>query len=236
MLATKRHQFILKRDGLKVRFVPEKDRLQHLLLRNFACSSFNHYNRIAGTANNDVQTAVGHLGHTRIDDKHVIDEADTHRRNGAGKGNLGAAQSRGRTNQCANVRIVVLVGREDGRNDLRFPPESLRQKWPETPIHEARRESRLLGGSSFTTDEAAGYLACGVELLFVINRQGHEIHSPNGLRCKARRHENDGVSVANENGGIGLLSEAARLHAECAPRERALHESGHITSSIPVCR
>ncbi len=74
-----------------------------------------------------------------------------------------------------DVGGVLLVAREDGRDDLRVVAVALGEERPARAVDEARGEDLLVALAPLALEEAAGDLARGERLLDVVAGEGEEV-------------------------------------------------------------
>src|SRR4030095_14384908 len=101
-----------------------------------------------------IKIALGPWGVRRVRDEFAFDPANAHSADWAGKRNIRNAQR----SRCAidrqNVRIILAVGAEQNRDDLRVVKVSLWKERPQRPIDHARRERFLFRGTTFALEVA----------------------------------------------------------------------------------
>ena len=113
-------------------------------------------------------------------------------------------------------RVVHLVGREDGEDDLDVVAVVLREERPQRAVGQPGGEDRVLGGPALALDEAAGDLAGGVHLLFELDLEREEVDAfARLLRC-GRGRQDDGLAVGHQDRAAGLFRHAARLQGQRA--------------------
>ena len=81
-------------------------------------------------------------------------------------------------------------------------------------------------GAPFSAEEAAGYPSYGVQTLLVVNCKGKEV-DVSGKWGGAGCGEEDGITVANGDGTIGLESEPPGLDGKGIVANLALNGMGH---------
>ena len=146
-----------------------------------------------------------------VDDELAIDAAYAHGANGGAEGNVGESQ-RGRGGIDANdVGIVLLVGGEDQRDDLRLVAESIGEERADGAVDLTAGENFLLAGPAFALDESAGNAAAGVGVLAVVNGEWEEVDALPGVGRGHCGGQNDGFARGNQCGARGLLGHAAGL-------------------------
>src|SRR5690606_16607728 len=133
---------------------------------------------------------------------------------------LGHLERDRRAEQRDDVRVVLLVRREDEARDLRLVHEALGEERADRAVDLARREDLLLARPTLALEEAARDLARGVALLAVLDREREE--GEMGRRVLHRgRAEHDGVAELDQAGALRELRHAAELEREGPARELA---------------
>ena len=121
-----------------------------------------------------------------------------------------AALARG---EREHVGGVLLVAREDRRDDLRVVLEALGEERAARPVDDAAGEDLLVALATLALEEAAGDLAGGERLLDVVAGEREEVEA-GALVAADGGDEDDAVAVGDEDGAVGLLGEAAGLEDE----------------------
>src|SRR5690606_8302920 len=133
-----------------------------------------------------------------VDAELTVDAPDADRGDRTVERDIRDGQRRRRAAQRDHVGVAVLLGREDGRDDLGLVAPALRDQRPDRSVDETRGEDLLLGGLSFALEKAAGDLPGGERLLLVVDGEGQEIDSLTRGRCGRGRDQDDRVAVADE--------------------------------------
>ena len=126
-------------------------------------------------------------------------------------GTLGDREGRRGAGDGQHVAVVLDVGGEHERDDLRLVAPSGGEERPDRAIDEPAREHFLLARLAFALEETAGNPAGRVRVLTVVDRQRQEIDAFARVRRGTGGHEDHGVARANDNGAVGLLGQPARL-------------------------
>ena len=90
-----------------------------------------------------------------------------------------------------------------GQNDLDVVAVVLREQRAQRAIRETRGQNRVLGWPTFALDEAAGDLARGVHLLFVLDLEREEVDSFARLLGCDDGGQDDGLAVAHHDRAVG---------------------------------
>src|SRR5262249_61245972 len=104
---------------------------------------------------------------------------------GPGDGDAGEAEGARGPVHREDVRVVLLVSRDDQADHLDLVPESVGKQGPDRPVDETRRERLLLDGSALALEIAAGDSPAGVRALTILYGKPEEVLPP--LRAP-RRH------------------------------------------------
>ena len=105
----------------------EFDGVYHPIFFNLVGSSLDHDDRLSRADYHQIQLAFAHFAVGGIDDKFVVQQADTHRSDRSVKGNVGNGQRGGCAIDRGNIGIVLGIGREHQGDDLGLIAESLRE-------------------------------------------------------------------------------------------------------------
>jgi hypothetical protein len=116
---------------------------------------------------------------------------------------------------------VDVIDREDGHDDLNLVAHALGERGTQRPVDEPAQQRRILGGTTFTAEEAAGELADGVHALFDIDGQGEEVEAFARMRAGGGGDEHLGFADGREDRASGELGEATCFETERDPRDLA---------------
>ena len=150
---------LLEADELRVDVLADAYRLQHQRLGHLVGTGLHHDHGVAGPRHHEVYIAVIELGEGGVDHKLAVDVADASAGYRSIEGYIGYDEGGGGAGDRQNVRVVLLVGGEDGADHLDFVPHAFGEERPQRPVGEAIGDDRLASGPSFAAEEAAGYLA-----------------------------------------------------------------------------
>ncbi len=187
------------------------ERLDHLFFGDFLRARFDHHDRIVAARHDQIEAAAAALLESRIDQELAIDQPYPHAGDGAREGNARERERRRGAGDRQDVAVVLDVGGEHERNDLRLVPPSGGEERPDRAVDEAAREHFLLTRFAFALEEAARNPAGRVGVLTVVDRQRQEIDAFARVRRRTGGHEDHGVARAHDNGAVGLLGQPARL-------------------------
>jgi len=206
--------------------VAEQDGVEDDVFRQLVGAGLNHHDGIVGAGDGEVQRRDLALLFGRVDDKLIVDAADAHARNRSHERDVGDGQGARCANHGGELRRVVLLDGEDGRDDLDVVAEAFREQRADWAVNQARAEDGVARRASLALDEASRDLACRIHLLFVVDRQREEVDAFARLSRGRGRDEHDGIAIAHEDGAIGLLRELSVLDDERAACEfhlKAIH-------------
>src|SRR5437870_288705 len=175
--------------------VRQRQRVEHHLLAYAPCARLDHEDGIGRPGDHEVEVGIAYLRHRRVDDDLAVDVAHAHRSDRALERYVGDHEGAGTAVDAEDRRIVLLVDRQHGRDDLHVEAKALRKQRAQRTVGEPRGEDGLLAGPSFAAHERAGDLAGGVQLLFVIAREREEVDPLPRLLRHHGRAQHDGVAL-----------------------------------------
>ena len=135
------------------------------------CRTLDHDHIVFGADVNKIEIALCALRVRRVRDELSFDAANAHGADRAGKRNIRNGQRGGCAVHRQNVRIVLAVGAEQDRDDLRIVKVSLWKERPYRPIDHARGERFLFRGTTFALEVAAREFSDCCGLFAIINRE-----------------------------------------------------------------
>ena len=191
--------------------VGKPDSVQHLNFRNLVGAGFYHHDGFLGACYGQVDVRLCSLLQRRVDDELAVHSADTDGTGGTIPGNVRNRDGYGRSDHGHDVSLTVRIYGHDGGYNADVVIESLGEQRTERTVHEAAAQYGLLTGSSFSSDEAAGHLACSIHLLFIVAGQGEEIRSLSWLLGRAYGYVNYGIAVTHPDLAVCLLADLADL-------------------------
>src|SRR4051812_12941790 len=206
--------------------LPEEEGLDHRVLVDFLGAAFHHEDRVAGCRHDHVEVALRPLLLAGIGDELAAHPADAHPSEGEREGDVARRQRIGSAGQREDVRVVLVVRGEDGRDDLRLVLVALREEWPAASVDEAGDEGLALSEPSFAPEEASRDPARRREPLLVAPRQGEEIEALLLLLRAHRRDEHHAVAGADDYRAVGLFGEISRLDRDGLVPDLGGHRSG----------
>jgi hypothetical protein len=208
-------EIVDRRDDLPDGRVRGIQRLDHLLLGHLLRARLDHDQTVLAAGDNEIELARLALLEGRIDDVLPVDHPDAD----AGNRLLERDLRQGERRRCAGNRehigIVLGIGRQDERDDLRLEPPPRREQGPDRPIDHAAGQHFFFRRLPLALEKAAGDPARRIRVLAVIDRQRKEVDSLARVRRAARGHEHDRITVPDDDGAVRLLGELAGFEAEC---------------------
>ena len=138
----------------------------------------------------------------------------TRRRRSFSGRDLGERERRRRAGDGQDVGVVLSVGREHERDDLRLVAPARGKERPDRPVDDPARQHFLFGRLAFALEEAARNAARCVGVFAVVDRQRQEIDAFARVRRAAGRDEDDRIAVADDDRSVGLLGELAGFESK----------------------
>ena len=227
-LPTSPWRLLLEVDERDHRPVREHDRLGRDILGEDLDAHLDHHDRVAGACDDEVELGVAELGVRRVEDVLAVDVADAHGADRALERDLADRQGGGRGDGAEDVRVVLVVRRQDGDHDLDVVLVALGEQRADGAVREARGERGSLGRAALALDEPARDLAGGVHPLFEVDREREEVEPWAGLGAVGGP-EDHRVAVAEGDRAAGEAGELAGLQVQGATAELDLEcgGSGH---------
>ena len=195
-------------DDLLDRGVAALERLDHLVFRHFLRARFDHHDAVLGAGDDEVERAALPLLEGRVDDEVAVGEADADAGERAALRNARQRQRRRGAGDREHVGVVVGVGRDDERDDLRLAAPAVGEERTDRAIDQAAREHFLLGRLAFALEEPAGDASRGVGVLLVVAGERQEIDPFARVGVRAGGHQHHRVAQADDDGAVGLLGDA----------------------------
>ena len=200
----------------------------------------DHHDRVAGAGDDQVELRVGELAVGRVDDELAVDAADAHGADRARERDLADRQRGRRGDRAEDVRLVLLVGREDRDDELDVVLVALGEERADRAVGQAGGQGRRLGRARLALDEAARDLARGVHPLLELDREREEVEA--GARIgPVGGAEHHGVAVADGDGAAGEAGELAGLDGQRATTELRLeclrqgNDSSLVVEEVTTC-
>ena len=178
-------------------------------LGEFLGRAFDHDDFFSIADIDEVEVAVGAFVMRGVDDELAVDAADAHGADGSGERNVGNAERGRGTVDRKDVRVVLAIGAQEERNDLRVVEIALRKERAQGTIGHARGEDFLFGGTALALEISAGEFANGGCFFFVFDGEREEVLAFFDGGGRDGGDDDDGVAAANGYGAVGEFREFA---------------------------
>jgi hypothetical protein len=119
------------------------------------------------------------------------------------------------TDDRQHVRIVIGVGRQDGRHHLNFIHVMAGEKRADGPVAKAGGQDFLGAWPAFALDESAGELARGVSPFTIIDGEREKVPARNG-RPFHRSDKHNLIAETDQHSPVGLLGQLAGFQTQNA--------------------
>ena len=192
-------------------FVRLGKRVKDDLLADALGAGFDHEDRVRGAGDDEVQLRVRHLRHRRVHDDLTVEVTHPHRADGALERDVRDDKRCRGAVDAQDGRVVFLVDRQHGRDDLHVEPETLREKGSQRSVGETRCEDGGLAGPPLAAHERPRDLARRVQLLLVVAREGEPVDPFPRLFRHDRGAEDHGVALADDHRPVCLFRHATGL-------------------------
>ena len=196
--------------GLGVR---EHEGVDEVGLGRLGGAALHHDDGVARAGDDEVEVAGLEVRDGREDEELALLAGDADADDRAVPRDVGDVERGARARESEDVRLVLLVAGEDGRDDLRVLLVPVREEGAQRAIHDAAGEDLLVALAGLALEEAAGDLAGGVGLLDELAGEREEVQ-PGALLGGDDGDEDHRLAVGDEDGAVGLLGEAAGLERE----------------------
>ena len=131
-------------------------------------------------------------------------------------GNVGNRQSGRRAHNRERVRILLRIGREHHRDDLRLVQEAFGEQRPDRAVDQAAGENLFFGGTSLALDKAARNLSGGVGVFAIIHGQREKRRARLGILGHTSGDQDHRVTGSNDNRAVRLFGHLARFDGDGA--------------------
>jgi hypothetical protein len=226
-------ELLLRLAGLRDEFVDhlgdfdadlpaEFDRFDHHGFGDLIRTGLDHDDRIRVCGDGQVELVLlrEELRPRRVDDELVVTQSDPARAECRRVRHRTQCDRRERRDRRKDVGLVLLVGRENLREDLDLAFESVGEQRPDRPVDDPTAEDLLRRRAAFALEEATGEAASGGRLLAVLDGQREEVDVVALLRA-LRGSEHHRVAVAHHAGAVGELGHAAGFERQQAAADLA---------------
>ena len=190
------------------------ERADDLLFRHFLRAGFDHDQAVLAAGHDEVDLALLALFEGRVDQELPVNQTDANARDRLLERNVREGQCRRRAREREDVGVVLGVGREDERDDLRLESPAGGEQRPNRPVDHAAREHFLLGGLALALEEAAGNASRRVGVFAVIDREREEVDALAWAVGAAGGDEHHRVARADNHRAAGLFGQLARFEPD----------------------
>jgi hypothetical protein len=160
----------------------ELQRLDHDVLWHLVGAGLDHRDGLLGAGHDEVEVALLYLGVRGVEDKVAVERAaDAHGADRAVERQVGEGERRGGADHADGVVRGVLVGDEDGADDLYLVVVVLGEERPYGPVGEPGGQDGPVGRPALALEEAAGDLARRRHPLLYVHAQGRKVAPGRGL-------------------------------------------------------
>ncbi len=195
----------------RLRFlVGEHEAIDEIVLGRLGGAAFDHDDGVARTRDDQIDVALLELIDGRIDDELTVHATDADADDRAVPRDVGDVERGARAGEGEDLGFVLLVAREDGRDDLRVLLETIREERAKGAIHDATGEDLFLALAGFALEEAARDLAGCVRLFDELAGEREEVET-GALVLRDGGDEDHRLAVRDEDGTMRLLGESAGL-------------------------
>ena len=137
----------------------------------------------------------------------VVAEANARSTNRAIKGQARNCQRSRGTDHRRDVRILSLVGGNNGTDHLHFVEETFREQRADRTVDQTRGQGFLLGRPAFALKETAGDTASGVGFFLIVHGQREETLARISLLGTDYGHQHTDSTHVNQHSAGGLTSD-----------------------------
>ncbi len=220
-------------DDLLDRGVRDVQRLDDLRFRHFLRARFDHHEAVFAARDDEIELALLALLERRVHHVLPVHQAHPHAGNRLFEGDAGQRERRGCARDGQDVRVVLGIGRQHQRDDLRFVAPARREQGPDRPVDDAAGQDFLLGRLAFALEEAAGNAAGRVGVFAVVHRQRQEVDAFARACGTAGRDQHHRIAVPDDHGAVGLFGQLARFEGQrlIGYRDFASSHKGSISST-----
>ena len=154
--------------------VGEQHRAEHFVLGELLSFGLHHKNGFAGAGNHHVQPGGFKVRIARIEPIAIVRVAHAGRAQRTLEGNAGKRQRRGGSDHRRDVRVPVLLRRQDRGHHLNLIHEPLGKQGTNGAVDEPGGQGLLLRRTPLPSKKAAGNFAGGIGFLLIVHRERKE--------------------------------------------------------------
>ena len=170
--------------------------------------AFDHHDGLFTRDHDDIGVGVFAFGVCGVGDPFAVDTADADTGNRAFPRQVGKHEGCGSTRNRNDIRFIVGIVADDGRDNLDFVVETFGEKRTARAVDQAADERLVLALTAFAASIRARNAARGIHFFDIFASQREEILIQCGRLC-AGGHDDDGVATLDHHGTVGLFRDAA---------------------------
>ena len=201
-------------DDLLDRGVRGVERGDDLLLGYFLGAGLDHHQAVLAADHDEVELALFALLEGRVDDVLTVDQAHADRGDRLLERHIGQRQRHRGAGDRQHVGVVLLVGGQHQRDDLRLVAPAGREQRPRRAVDHPAGQHFFLSHLAFALEEAAGDTAGRVGVFTVVDGQRKEVDAFARVRRVARGDEDHRIAEANDDRAVRLFGELAGFETE----------------------
>ena len=189
-------------------------RLQHFFFVYLLHLPFHHHDGVLLARHDDIHVAFRRLLHGRVDDERVVHPRYAHLCDGAFERRPGEHQRGGRAHARKHVGVILVVGGNYVRDNLRLVQKAVREQRAKRPVHQPRRQDLLVRRAAFPFNESARNFPPRRKFFAILHGKGKKaLPLPHVFRnhSGAQHH---GVAQPNHGRSACLPRKTARLQRE----------------------
>ncbi len=188
-------------------FVPEDERLDHILFADLFGAGLNHQNGVGSTRNAQIQVGIFNFLISRVGNELPVDTADADSAHRPVPRNIGNHQGGGSRVDGDDIKRIDVIGGKAVENDLNLVAHVLIEQRAQRTVNQAGGQNDITRGTSFTAEERTRDAPAGVHAFFILNGEGEEILPLFRLRAHGSRGENDRITDSHGDGTARLTGE-----------------------------
>ena len=194
----------------------EGDGAQHDVFAQLLGFRLDHQHAFLGAGDDQVQSAVAHLLHQRVQDVLAVDVGHPGGAHRAEERHAGDGQRRRGRHQGDDVGVVFQVMAQNGADDLHFVLEIVMEQRPDRPVDQAAGQRLTLAGPAFALEKTAGDLTGGERLFLVVHGQWEEVLARLWRSQADRGGHDDGAAIGGDHRTVGLAGDLAGFQDQAA--------------------
>ena len=185
------------------------ERRDDLRLGHFLRAGLDHHQAVFAAGDDEIELAALALLEGRVDEVLTVEQTDADAGDRLLERDFREGQRGRRAGHRQHVGVVLGVGREDQRDDLRLVAPAGGEERPDRPVDDAAGQHFLFGGLAFAFEESARDSPGGVGVLTVVDREWQEVDALSCVGGATGRDEHDRIAEANDDRAAGLFGQLA---------------------------